>query len=60
MTQTETDVLTTFRIRLSKHDVEGVRDLARKESVRQGLDLGWCDLVRGAMRQMVQDKTHIA
>ena len=53
--QSETESLTTYRLRLPKHDVLAVRDLARRESVRQGADIGWCDLVRSAIQRLLQE-----
>lgn len=51
-----TEPTTTFRIRLSPGDVAALKDLARREGVRLGADVGWCDLVRAAIRTMVRDQ----
>ncbi|MFO0798342.1 MAG: hypothetical protein U0804_12765 [Gemmataceae bacterium] len=50
------DPTTTFRIRLSKTDVDALKDIARREGVRLGADQGWCDLVRAAVKKMVRDQ----
>lgn len=50
-----TNLTTTYRIRLSTPDVDALKALARKEAARLGVDLGWCDLVRAAVRKMADD-----
>jgi hypothetical protein len=50
---------TTYRLRLPCGDVEEVRKLARSESVRRGHDVGWCDLIRAALRRMAIEQRPI-
>jgi hypothetical protein len=54
-TENPSESTTTFRIRLSPTDVASLKELARRESVRRNVDLGWCDLVRAAIRKMARD-----
>lgn len=56
---TETDPMTTFRIRLPKHDVEEVRRLARSESYRLGTDICWTVLLRRALKKMATEQAPI-
>jgi hypothetical protein len=54
-----TEALTPFRVRLSKQDVAAVRQLALKESLSRGAQVGWCDLLRAALRHMAQEQLAI-
>jgi hypothetical protein len=58
-TETKT-ATTTFRIRICPTDVAALKDIARRESVRLGADLGWCHLVRTAIKAMVRDQKPLA
>ena len=50
-----TSLTTPYRIRLPAADVSALRSIARLESARLGTTLGWCDLVRGAIAELVRD-----
>ena len=52
----ESEKLTCFRLKMASADVEGLRTLARLESLRLGRDVTWCDLVRAAVRWMGENR----
>lgn len=59
MTDDSAETLTPFRVRLSKQDVAAVRQLALKESLSRGTQVGWCDLLRAALKNMAQEQVAI-
>lgn len=58
-TVTKSEPMDTFRLRLPKEDVEGLRRLARTESQRLQRDIGWCVLLRDAVKKMVTEQKPI-
>lgn len=52
-TKARDDLATIFRIRLPRGDVSALKDIARRESARRGVNLGWADLARAAIKKMV-------
>lgn len=58
-TAIKSEPMDTFRLRLPKQDVEGLRRLARSESQRLQCDIGWCEIVRGAIRKMATEQTPV-
>lgn len=53
------NTLTCHKLKVNPNDLEALRTVARIESVRQGRDVTWGDLVRDAMRWMAENRRPI-
>ena len=50
------DTLVCYKLKVRKSEVEGLRRLARGESVRVNADVTWGDLVRDSIRWMLENR----
>jgi hypothetical protein len=49
----ETKRMTVYSVRLPADEVERARARARREAVERGVDVSWGDLLREALRRVV-------